>query len=176
MKSHPIAGLTPGQRTWRHIKGGIPILLLIALACWASWWWLILLPLLIDRITGNIKLITFIRNEAERLITAHTEELTASLEALEDGEPVNEPCDPHAYMRAEKLAKLAKDAYNTETDLNLELVAINVSGINLTTLNTDSTDVKTAQRLYETSKEAASDIATRWLQHQLLLNSKNVAR
>lgn len=52
------------------------------------------LPLLIDRITGNIKLITFIRNEAERLITAHTEELTASLEALEDGEPVNEPCDP----------------------------------------------------------------------------------
>lgn len=79
-------------------------------------------------------------------------------------------------MRAEKLAKLAKDAYNTETDLNLELVAINVSGIDLTTLNTDSTDVKTAQRLYETSKEAASDIATRWLQHQLLLNSKNVAR
>lgn len=134
------------------------------------------LPLLIDRITGNIKLITFIRNEAERLITAHTEELTASLEALEDGEPINEPCDPHAYMRAEKLAKLAKDAYNTETDLNLELVAINVSGINLTTLNTDSTDMKTAQRLYETSKEAASDIATRWLQHQLLLNSKNVAR
>ena len=30
------------------------------------------LPLLIDRITGNIKLIAFIRNEAERLITAHT--------------------------------------------------------------------------------------------------------
>ena len=48
MKSHPIAGLTPGQRTWRHIKGGILILLLIAFACWASWWWLILLPLLID--------------------------------------------------------------------------------------------------------------------------------
>lgn len=87
------------------------------------------LPLLIDRITGNIKLIAFIRNEAERLITAHTEELTARLEALEDGEPINEPCGPHAYMRAEKLAKLAKDAYSTETDLNLELVAINVSGI-----------------------------------------------
>ena len=48
MKSHPIAGLTPGQRIWRHIKGGILILLLIAFACWASWWWLILLPLLID--------------------------------------------------------------------------------------------------------------------------------
>lgn len=48
MKSHPIAGLTPGQRTWRHVKGGILILLLIAFACWASWWWLILLPLLID--------------------------------------------------------------------------------------------------------------------------------
>lgn len=132
------------------------------------------LPLLIARITGNIKLIAFIRNEAERLITAHTEELTARLEALEDGEPINEPCDPNAYMRAEKLAKLAKDAYNTETDLNLELVAINVSGINPTTLNTDSTDVKTAQRLYETSKEAASDIATRWLQHQLHLHNKNL--
>lgn len=129
------------------------------------------LPLLIDRITGNIKLITFIRNEAERLITAHTEELTARLEALEDGEPINEPCDPNAYMRAEKLAK---DAYSTETDLNLELVAINVSGINPTTLNTDSTDVKTAQRLHETSKEAASDIATRWLQHQLHLHNKNL--
>ena len=48
MKSHPIAGLTPGQRIWRHIKGGILILFLIAFACWASWWWLILLPLLID--------------------------------------------------------------------------------------------------------------------------------
>ena len=48
MKSHPIAGLTPGQRAWRHIKGGLLILLLIAFACWASWWWLILLPLLID--------------------------------------------------------------------------------------------------------------------------------
>lgn len=132
------------------------------------------LPLLIARITGNVKLIAFIRNEAERLIAAHTEELTARLEALEDGEPINEPCDPHAYMRAEKLAKLAKDAYSTETDLNLELVAINVSGINPTTLNTDSTDVKTAQHLHETSKKAASDIATRWIQHQLLLNSKNV--
>lgn len=132
------------------------------------------LPLLIDRINGNVKLIAFIRNEAERLITAHTEELTARLEALEDGEPINEPCDPNAYMRAEKLAKLAKDAYSTETDLNLELVAINVSGINPTTLNTDSTDVKTAQRLHETSKEAASDIATRWLQHQLHLHNKNL--
>lgn len=134
------------------------------------------LPLLIDRITGNIKLIAFIRNEAERLITAHTEELTARLEALEDGEPVDEPCDPHAYMRAEKLAKLAKDAYNTETDLNLELAAINVSGINPATLNTDSTDVKTAQRIYKASKEAAAGIATRWIQHQLHLNSKNVTR
>lgn len=134
------------------------------------------LPLLIDRINGNIELIAFIRNEAERLITAHAEELTARLGALEDGEPINESCDPHAYMRAEKLAQLAKDAYNTETNLNLELVAINVSGINLTTLNTDSLDVKTAQRLHETSKEAAADIATRWLQHQLLLNSKNVTR
>lgn len=133
------------------------------------------LPLLIDRINGNIKLIAFIRNEAERLITAHTEELTARLEALEDGELINEPCDPNAYMRAEKLAKIAKDAYNTETDLNLEMVAINVSGINLTTLNTDSADVKTAQRIYKTSKEAASDIATRWLQHQLHLHNKNLA-
>ena len=48
MKSHPIARLTPGQRTWRHVKGGLLILLLIAFAWWASWWWLLPLPLFID--------------------------------------------------------------------------------------------------------------------------------
>ena len=50
---------------------------------------------------------------------------------------------------------MTTDQHTTgETDLNLELVAINVSGINLITLNTDSTDVKTAQRLHETSKKS----------------------
>ena len=74
MKQYPIEGLTPRQQTLRKIKGGIFISLFILFALWASPWWLLLLPLLVD--------FYFTRWINWRYLRSHPNPLVRSLGAL----------------------------------------------------------------------------------------------
>ncbi|MFC2630664.1 MAG: S26 family signal peptidase, partial [Porphyromonas sp.] len=74
MKQYPIEGLSPRQQTLRKIKGGIFVSLFILFALWASPWWLLLLPLLVD--------FYFTRWINWRYLRSHPNPLVRSLGAL----------------------------------------------------------------------------------------------
>ncbi|WP_298524967.1 S26 family signal peptidase [uncultured Porphyromonas sp.] len=74
MKQYPIEGLSPRQQALRKVKGGIFIFLFVLFALWASLWWLVLLPLLVD--------FYFTRWINWRYLRTHPNPLVRSLGAL----------------------------------------------------------------------------------------------